>query len=295
MKTARLFLIMLCWCAATAYADEPVSLSQQAMEAVQQQTREMSALGISEVQNQFQKQNRIRAQEVVMSAAKAGLPTEPVMSKAMEGMAKQVREQQVIQAMETVRSRYANAHQMAKALSENEESVDALTRSIADSMAAGMRSEDMQAVAAQIQTRQQTRTRNQTENDQLAIQTMQTVCTMARLGVHSADVSDTLCRTLQNQYTDREMKQLRQRMAQNSQLATPQQIASRHAGAIGKGGHDGAAGGNGSGSAAGGSGSGSGAGNSGSGSGAGNSGSGSGAGGNGSGSGGSGNGSGGGK
>jgi hypothetical protein len=105
-------------------ADDSEGLSQQAMESVAQQTREMSALGIPQaqaqkmltqmVQNRFQKQNRIRAQEVVMAAAKAGLPTEPVMSKAMEGMAKQAKEQQVIAAMETVRSRYAYANQIGQ-------------------------------------------------------------------------------------------------------------------------------------------------------------------------------------
>ena len=87
-------------------------LSQQAMESVEQQTREMSELGIPKAQarkmltlmnqNRFEKQNIVRAQQVVMNTAKAELPTEPVMSKAIEGMAKQAKEQQVIAAMETV-------------------------------------------------------------------------------------------------------------------------------------------------------------------------------------------------
>ncbi len=104
-KTILIITILFCF-TSLAFAGESEGLSQQAMESVEQQTREMSALGIPEaqaqkmltqmVQNRFQKQNRIRAQEVVMAAAKAGLPTEPVMSKAMEGMAKQAKEQQVI-------------------------------------------------------------------------------------------------------------------------------------------------------------------------------------------------------
>jgi hypothetical protein len=52
------------------------------------------------VQNRYQKQNIIRAQQIVADTAKAGLPTEPVMSKAMEGMAKHASQNQVILAME---------------------------------------------------------------------------------------------------------------------------------------------------------------------------------------------------
>jgi hypothetical protein len=211
----------------------PRVLSQQAMESVQQQTSEMSALGIPEaqaqkmltqmVQNRLQKQNRVRAQQVVVDTAKAGLPTEPVMSKAMEGMAKQAGEQQIIAAMETVQSRYAHASRKAKALSDDNESIATMTRDIADSMAAGMKAEDIEPVMAQLQvrTRNRQQTRNKAEDDELAVQTMQTVRTMARLGVPPADVSDTLCQALQNRYTYQEMKQLRHQIAKQAHQTTP--------------------------------------------------------------------------
>ena len=80
----------------------------------------------------------VRARQVVMDAARAGLPTEPVMSKAMEGMAKQAEEQQIIAAMEIVRNRYAYAEQMARSLATEKKSVEAMGRAIADSLAAGM-------------------------------------------------------------------------------------------------------------------------------------------------------------
>ncbi|BBO68307.1 hypothetical protein DSCA_22370 [Desulfosarcina alkanivorans] len=259
-------IVFIAWSfTATAIAAESEGLSQQAMESVQQQTREMSALGVPQAQaqemltqmvkNQFQKQNRIRAQQVVAATAKAGLPTEPVMSKAMEGMAKQAGEQQILAAMETVRSRYAHAKRVARSLSDDDESVDTMTRAIADSMAAGMKARDMEPVMAWLQTRTRQQTQNKAETDALAVQTMQTVRTMARLGVPSSDVSDTLCQALQNQYTSQEMKQLRHQIASRASQASPQQTASRHAGAIGKGGSDSNGG---SGSGAGGSGGGAG-------------------------------------
>ncbi len=306
MKKISLIFLVLCCLTSLVFADEPEGLSQQARESVEQQTREMSALGIPDaqaqkmltqmIQNRFEKQNIVRAQQVVMNTAKADLPTEPVMSKAIEGMAKHAKEQQVIAAMETVRSRYAHANRLAKSLSDDKKSIDTMTKTIADSLAAGMKTEDMEAVVAQLQVQTQSRqqTRNKAEDNELAIQTMQTTRTMARLGVHSSDVSDTLCQALQNRYTHQEMKQMRHQIAKQSHQASARQTASRHAGSIGKGGNIGNSGSGGSGSGPGGSGSGPGGSGSGSGgSGSGPGGSGSGSGGSGSGSGGSGSGSGG--
>lgn len=251
MKKVVLIVFVLFYFVSSALTEESQVLSQQAMESVQQQTREMSALGIPEaqarkmltlmIQNRFQEQNRIRAQQMIVDTAKAGLPTEPVMSKAMEGMAKQVKEQHVIAAMETVQNRYAYANQLAKSLSDDKKNIDTITQSLADSLAAGMRTEDVEAVRAQLQVRTQTRQqlKNKAENEQLAMQTMLTVRTMARLGVHTSDVSDILCRALQNQYSHREMKQLRNQISQQTHHASPRQIARQHAGSIGKGGNGG--------------------------------------------------------
>jgi hypothetical protein len=162
-------------------------------------------------------------------------------------------------------------------LSQDKKSIDAMTEAAAAGLAAGMRNEDMEAVAARIQARNRQQTANKAEIDQLAVQTMQTMRTMARLGVPSADVAETLCQALQNQYTHREMKQLRQQIAVGTNQASPLQIANRHAGSIGKGGagsgsgtggaESGSGGSSGSGNGAGGSGSGSGSGGSGGGSG----------------------------
>ena len=161
MKNISLIISVLFCLTSLVFADEPEGLSQQARESVEQQTREMSALGIPKAQaqkmltlmnqNRFEKQNIVRAQQVVMNTAKAELPTEPVISKAIEGMAKQAKEQQVIAAMETVRSRYAHANRLAKSLSDDKKSIDTMTKAAADCLAAGMKTEDMEAVVAQLQ------------------------------------------------------------------------------------------------------------------------------------------------
>ena len=206
----------------TAFADDSQALSPQAMESLQQQVREMNALGIPEaqamkmltrmVQNGFQEETRILAQKVVEETAMAGLPTDPVISKALEGMAKKVREQNIIQAMEAVRNRYAYANEVAKSLSTDKKNADIMAHAIADSLAAGMQEKDMEAVSARLQILIRQQTRNRADNDSLAIQTMQTARTMTRMGMASFEVSDTLCRALQKNDGEGEINRLRRTM-----------------------------------------------------------------------------------
>ena len=273
MKIVHLLFAVFFILAPLSYASDDTDLPAQVRDQIETQTREMSAVGVpagaarnlltAMHQNRFRAENIARAQQVVMNCAREGLPTEPVMSKAMEGMAKQVKAQSVVSAMEAVRSRQAFSFQMARTLSRDPKTVDSLARTIADSLAAGMKSRDMDQIMAQLQAQTRQQTRDQAE--ELAMQTMQTTRTMARLRVQSSDVSDTLCQALQNRYTHQEMKQLRHQIAKQSHQASAQQTASRHAGSIGKGGNIGNSGSGGSGSGSGGSGSGSGGSGSGSG------------------------------
>lgn len=224
-----LFISILFCLTSLGFSEESQGQSQQIMESIQQQLHEMSELGIPEdqaqkmltlmVQNRFQRQNRILARKVVMETARAGLPTEPVISKAIEGMAKKVREQNIIAAMEAVHSRYAYANQLAGSLSDDKENTDTMVMLIADSLAAGMRPKDMEAVTAQLRTQVQVhqQAKNQAEGDQLSIQTWQTIRTMARLGVRSSDVSNTLCQALQKQSTHQEIKLLRHQITKQNE------------------------------------------------------------------------------
>ncbi|KAB2889059.1 MAG: hypothetical protein F9K32_14190 [Desulfobulbaceae bacterium] len=237
--------VVLC-CASLGYADEWEGLSLQAKERIQLQARQMSEAGIPEEQartmllmmlrNRFEEQTMIRARRMLMDTADAGLPTRPVMAKAMEGMAKQMREQKIISAMETVRNRYALSRQLADSLTKDSTVSDTLSQAVADSLAAGMRTEDLEQVRAQLQIQTRQQTRNRAESDELAIQTMQAVRTMARMGASSGEVADTLDRALRNRYTHQEMHQLRHLLASPSQTGSPVETANRHASSLGKGG-----------------------------------------------------------
>ena len=297
MKIAYLIVSAIIFLTPLCFAADDTALSASVQTKVEAQVMEMTAVGVPAEparnmltmmhHHQFTNENIVKAQNEVMNCAKAGLPTEPVMNKASEGMAKKASEPQIIATMQAVHSRYARANRMAKTISSNKHTVDTTTHSIADSLAAGMKARDMEAIALQLQNQKNEQTRNKAENDKLAIQTMQTTRTMARLGIHSSAVSDTICQALQNSYNYQEMEQLQHQMAKHIHQTPHQQIAHQHAQAIGKGGN--AGGNNGGGDGSGGSGGGPGAGGNGAGdSGSGPGGSGSGSGGSGSGSGGSG-------
>ena len=300
MKIPCLVVVAIMFFTSLCYAAENITISTSVQAQIEAQTREMAAVGIPAEparnmltamhQHRFTNQNIVRAQQEVMSCAKAGLPTEPVMNKASEGMAKQASEQQILAAMQSVHSRYARAKHMAKTMSNHNQTVDTLTHTIADSLAAGMKARDMEAIMLQLENQNKAQMKNKSEEDKLAIQTMQTTRTMARLGIHSLEVSDTVCQALQNRYTHQEMMQLQHQMATKAHQVSPRQIAHQHAKALGKGGNTG--GSNGGGESPGGSGGGSGGNGGGSGgNGGGSGGSGGGSGGSGGGSGGSGGGS----
>ncbi|MDX2438980.1 MAG: hypothetical protein QNK40_00355 [Desulfobacterales bacterium] len=172
-----------------------------------------------------------------MTAAREGISTEPIMNKAMEGMAKQIKEQNIISAMEAVYGRHTYANQLAKSLSNDPKSIETMTQTIADGLTAGMKAQNMEPVVAHLKARTLQQTKNKAENNNLAIQTMQTLRTMARLGIKASVVSDILCEALQSQYTHLEMNQLLQHLSQQAHLISPQQIVNQHAKSIGKAGN----------------------------------------------------------
>lgn len=280
-----LFIVLAFVCfLSPAIAGAAQELSQQAMERIEQQAREMSTAGVPEaqarkmltqmVQNRFENRIVNQARQEVVNAARAGLPTEPVMNKAMEGIAKKADPQAVIAAMQAVRSRYAHADRVARSLSRDTRNIGRMTHAVADSLAAGMSTEDLEAVRAQLQVQRHQQTRNQDRSEALALQTMETVRTMSQLGIRSKDVTDTVCRALRNAYTERQMEQLRHQAAEHSRQMSRQQMSNqfstdRMGSDAGKGGAGSGSGAGGSGGGGGGSGGGSGGGGGGGGGGSG--------------------------
>ena len=220
---------------------------------IQNNIRLMIDAGISEddatlltrsmLQHRFTKRHVLQVQNMLMEIIQAGLPVDPVMNKAFEGMAKNKPDETIVQAMKKIQSRFAYAYRKAQELTTDEENQNRLGLSIAQGMGAGLQDEDIEHIMARLQTR--TRLMSQNKADELCLQTFLTARTMARLGVDPDNVSDVVCVALQNRFTAREIQQLRSNFNSRSQQMSANQLANQFAQEIGNTGQSGADQGNG--------------------------------------------------
>ena len=210
---------------------------------IRNNTRQMVQAGMSQddatqltramLQHRFQEENTIQAQNTLMQTMQSGLPVDPVMNKAFEGMAKNKPDETIVQAMKKTQSRYAYAYQKAQEVTTDEESQNKLGQSIAQGMGAGLQDDNIKRVMTQLQTR--IRQMSQTEADELCLQSFQTARVMARLGVDPDSVSDVVSQALKNQFSAGEMQQLGTNFNSQSQQTPPNQLANQFAQKIGQG------------------------------------------------------------
>ena len=241
MNKICLMVCAVLFCASLAFGDEvEESLSTLATEQLKASTRGMIQSGIDTdksirmtklmLQNQFSLEQALRAHKTIMNAQKEGLPVEPIMNKAYEGMVKQVQAKNIVQAMERVRTRYAFAYAQARALAKERSQVRAIGNTIAKSFASGMNQKDIQGIMDRIQGRTQQMTQSQTI--ELAKQSFMTARDMARLGLSSKTTTNLVCLALQKGYTARKMETMRNSFMTQSQSAHPTYLANRYSNAI---------------------------------------------------------------
>jgi hypothetical protein len=264
------------FCAAVASAD-PVEegLPKTATQEVKNSTRQMLNQGLNTenvmemtrqmLANNFSQQHVLEAHAILMNAQRQGLQTEPIMNKAQEGLAKKVQARAVVQAMEQVRSRYAFASKQAKALTNDRAKMNQMAAVMAGSMAAGMNHEDADRIMQVLQER--TRNMARAHAEDLAMQTFMTTRAMARVGMNSQAVGDSVCQALQQGYNVQEMHRLQNTVMANSRHSFSENSskghsfdAGQHDGQGSMGGHDSDSGGGMDGGHGGGSGGGSGGG-----------------------------------
>lgn len=244
MKKTLLILMALMFWVCPVWADEiDDALPESTSLRIRNNTRQMVQTGISQddatqltramLQHRFRERHIILAQNTLMETIQSGLPVEPVMNKAFEGMAKNQPDERIVRAMKMTQSRYAYAHRKARELTTDEETQNRLGLSIAQGMGAGLQDKDMEPVMAQLRTR--IRQMSQNNADELCLQTFSTARVMARLGVDPDNVSDVLCQALQHRFTVREIQQLGLEFNSQSQQMSPNQLANQFAYKIRKG------------------------------------------------------------
>ena len=244
MKKILLIILSIFFFASLAWGDEvDDGLSNMATEQIRVHTRAMINAGIPSddaikmtrmmIQNRFQQKNTLRAQQIVMDTAKKNLPIEPIMNKAFEGIAKNVHENQVIQAMEKTRNRYSYAYSHAREFTNKRGRTDNIGNAIAKGLAAGMTEKDIERTMERL--RQRTRQMTRTRTEMLAKESFLALRTMARLGVSSKMAADTVCQALQQQYSAKEMKQMHHSFMTRSMSTNPAKLAYQYTHAIRKG------------------------------------------------------------
>ncbi len=241
MKKICLIICAVLFCASVAFGDEvEESLSTLATEQLKNSTREMILSGIDTnnairmtklmLQNQFSLEQALRAQRVIMNAQKEGLPVEPIMNKAYEGMVKQVQAKNIVQAIERVRTRYAFAYEQARVLTKERSQVRSIGNTIAKTFTAGMDQKDIQGIMDRVQERTQQMTQSQTM--ELAKESFKTARDMARLGLSSKATTNLVCLALQKGYTARNMENMRNSFMTQSRSSDPMHLADSYSNAI---------------------------------------------------------------
>jgi hypothetical protein len=246
MKKVFIICMAIFFWAAVASAD-PVEegLPETATPQVKNSTRQMLNQGFNTenmidmtrqmLTNNFSQQHVLQAHTILMDARKQGLQTEPIMNKAHEGLAKQVQPKAVVQAMEQVRSRHAFASKQARAFTNDKAKINQMATVLAGGLAAGMNHEDADRIMQALQER--TRNMNRTHAEDLAMQTFMTTRMMARFGMHSQAIGDSVCQALEQGHNAQEMHNMQNTMMTNSRGH------GFNAGQHGGGGHDGDSGG----------------------------------------------------
>ena len=259
MKKVYIICMAILFCAAVASAD-PVDegLPKTATQQVKNSTRQMLNQGFNTenviditrqmLTNNFSQQQVLQAQAILMNARQQGLQTEPIMDKAQEGLAKHAQAKAVVRAMEQVRSRHEFASKQARAITNNRARVNQMATILAGSMAAGMTPDDANRIVQTLQVRIQNM--NKTHAEDLALQTFMTTRTMARLGMQSKSVGDSVCQALQQGYSAQEMHSMQNTIMEKSRYSSSNSFsrgdsanAGQHGGQEGMGGHGGDMGG----------------------------------------------------
>jgi uncharacterized membrane protein YgcG len=240
MKKIIAIVFILLFSATVVLADEVEdTLAGLANEQVMAATRQMIQKGIEKddaigmtkqmLQNQFSLQQTLQAQQMLMQAVQSGVPAEPLMNKAYEGMTKKVESGYVLQAMEKVQSRYSFAYKHAGQLTKEPEEISTLGTLMADSMAAGIAMGDLEHIMDRLQEMTRTMDRKGVDDDGLATEVCKTLRDMARLGVPSAAVTEVVSEALSQDYTAQDMKSLRETFMNTARKGSPEKLANSYA------------------------------------------------------------------
>ncbi len=185
------------------------------------------------VQHHFSVEQALKAQQIVMKAQHQALPVDPIAGKAFEGMAKNVKADRIVQAMNKVQARFAYAYSRAALLANQKAKANRLGNMLAAALAAGLNQQDAEKICLSIH--QQTENMSRAQKNNLALEALKATREMARLGVTSKAVTGVVTQALQRGYSVSELKSMRQSFVSRSRSTSPQDLARSYSEALGRG------------------------------------------------------------
>jgi hypothetical protein len=244
MKKIVITVLFLLFYMSSAFADEVDDrLPPGTSDKLKTSTRQMILAGLKDddaikmtramLENKFTIDNTLEAQKIIMNAHTERLPLEPLKNKVFEGMAKNVKPDRIVRAMEMVLSRYTFAYGQAAVLTKEKTQIGRLGNTLSAALAAGLKNQDAAQICSMIQKKAQTM--NSTAHNSLAFETLKTARDMARLRVASQAVADVLIQALQKDYRAEEMKNMRASFMSHSRTGSPQDLAKNYSKAIQQG------------------------------------------------------------
>jgi hypothetical protein len=219
------------------------SLPPDSPQAVKDSARHVTRSGLQQdkvikltramLQNKFNEQQIQQTHALIIEAKNGGMPVEPIMNKAFEGMAKGVEPARIVSAMEAVQSRNAFSYQLAAQLSKNDSQKTNLGNTLSSALAAGFAKEDAERIKQMIHQRAQSR--NSERAYSLAVECFETARGVSRLGVSSQAVTNMLAAALNKGFNSQDMRAMRSAFMTQARQSQPQNLARGYSAAIQEG------------------------------------------------------------
>jgi hypothetical protein len=227
--------------------DTPQAVKAGARQAIENglQQDDVVKLTRAMLQNQFEEQQIQMVHALMIEANNSGMPVQPLMNKAFEGMVKGVDPSLIVGAMEEVQSRNAFAYRRAARLSRNKSQTANLGQALSAALSAGFSKEDADRTTEMLQ--QQSQSMKSDEAYSLALECFITARDVSRLGVSSQAVTDMLANALNKGFSHQDMHAMRSAFMIQARQSQPQNLAHSYSAAIqagrgfqegGGGGHD---------------------------------------------------------
>jgi hypothetical protein len=185
----------------------------------------------SMISDNFTEQQIIEGYDLIIKARKQETPTDPIINKLYEGIAKNATSEKILQAMEDVRSRYEFSTAYAQNMKIDADQSRTVAREVADCLTAKMDKGSMIKIKEVLQNKTQSAPKSQAFD--LIMKTLNTTRIMARSGVASTDVVEVMNSAFKRNYNSKQMESLGNNfMTQAKGLTSAPDLARAYSSAI---------------------------------------------------------------